>query len=164
MTNGSSSSLFFRSAISFLILRSSVRFLLRDKQSAPSFSTIYCSSWLLNILRYGLPQIAPSLYSSLPALMPSTMKSRFTPYSFWAVTSLRVAPLRFHSPYSAISQPLISHLLMILHLNAVAHLYTKFENPLSFFLYLEISFLFVPAFLIKFLLLFLFRYHRLYIF
>ena len=31
------------------------------------------------------------------------MKSRVTPYSFWAVTSLRTAPLRFHSPYSAIS-------------------------------------------------------------
>src|SRR4029077_6263880 len=34
---------------------------------------------------------------------PFTMKSRVTPYSFWAVTSLRTAPLRFHSPYSAIS-------------------------------------------------------------
>ncbi len=45
----------------------------------------------------------PSRYSSLPARMPFTMKSRLTPYSFWAVTSLRVAPLRFHSPYSAIS-------------------------------------------------------------
>jgi hypothetical protein len=30
------------------------------------------------------------------------MKSWLTPYSFRAVTSLRVAPLRFHSPYSAI--------------------------------------------------------------
>src|SRR5262245_7724610 len=30
------------------------------------------------------------------------MKSRVTPYSFWAVTSLRTAPLRTHSPYSAI--------------------------------------------------------------
>ena len=29
------------------------------------------------------------------------MKSRVTPYSFWAVTSLRTAPFRFHSPYSA---------------------------------------------------------------
>src|SRR5437899_1190582 len=35
--------------------------------------------------------------------MPFTMKSRVTPYSFSAVTSLRTAPLRFHSPYSAIS-------------------------------------------------------------
>src|ERR1700680_1094538 len=33
------------------------------------------------------------------------MKSRGTPYSFWAVTSLSVAPLRFHSPYSAIYVP-----------------------------------------------------------
>src|SRR5712671_7787803 len=44
----------------------------------------------------------PSRYSSLPALIPFTMKSRVTPYSFSAVTSLRVAPLRFHSPSSAI--------------------------------------------------------------
>src|SRR6266568_1810207 len=33
--------------------------------------------------------------------MPLTMKSRLTPYSAWAVTSLSVAPLRFHSPYAA---------------------------------------------------------------
>src|SRR6266446_1132556 len=33
--------------------------------------------------------------------MPLTMTSRSTPYSALAVTSLRVAPLRFHSPYSA---------------------------------------------------------------
>src|ERR1700738_2416053 len=32
------------------------------------------------------------------------MKSRVAPYSFWAVTSLRTAPLRFHSPYSDISE------------------------------------------------------------
>src|SRR4030081_152378 len=46
--------------------------------------------------------MAPSRYSSLPALIPLTTKSRVTPYSFSAVTSLRVAPLRFHSPSSAI--------------------------------------------------------------
>ena len=34
--------------------------------------------------------------------MPFTMKSGLKPYSFLAVTSLRVAPFRFHSPYSAI--------------------------------------------------------------
>ena len=82
-------------------------------QQSLHINTVKLSTWwedlmrgdpvVLNILRYGLPQIAPSLYSSLPALMPSTMKSRLTPYSFWAVTSLRVAPLRFHSPYSAIT-------------------------------------------------------------
>jgi hypothetical protein len=33
--------------------------------------------------------------------VPDTIKSRVTPYSFWAVLSLRTAPLRFHSPYSA---------------------------------------------------------------
>ena len=33
--------------------------------------------------------------------MPFTMKSRVTSYSLRAVTSLRTAPLRFHSPYSA---------------------------------------------------------------
>src|SRR6266850_3032140 len=33
--------------------------------------------------------------------MPLTMKSRLTPYSALAVTSLNVAPLRFHSPYAA---------------------------------------------------------------
>src|SRR6266851_126045 len=33
--------------------------------------------------------------------MPLTMKSRLTPYSALAVTSHSVAPLRFHSPYSA---------------------------------------------------------------
>ena len=37
--------------------------------------------------------------------MPSTIKSRSTPYSFFAVTSLRVAPLRFHSPDSAMFYP-----------------------------------------------------------
>jgi hypothetical protein len=31
------------------------------------------------------------------------LESWVTPYSFWAVTSLRTAPFRFHSPYSAIS-------------------------------------------------------------
>ena len=39
------------------------------------------------------------------------MKSRSTLYSFFAVTSLRVAPLRFHAPYSALSarsDPMIS--------------------------------------------------------
>src|SRR5712691_12340898 len=33
--------------------------------------------------------------------MPWTIKSRLTPYSALAVTSLSVAPLRFHAPYSA---------------------------------------------------------------
>src|ERR1017187_404657 len=51
---------------------------------------------------YGLPHTTPSRYSSLPARIPFTMKSRLTPNSFRAVTSLRVAPLRFHSSYSAI--------------------------------------------------------------
>src|ERR1017187_8016572 len=51
---------------------------------------------------YGLPHTTPCQYSSLPARIPFTMKSRLTPHSFRAVTSLRVAPLRFHSPYSAI--------------------------------------------------------------
>src|SRR5258707_13318316 len=32
------------------------------------------------------------------------MKSRVTPYSFWAVTWLRTAPLRFLRPYSGISE------------------------------------------------------------
>src|SRR5712691_6599780 len=62
---------------------------------------MYVSSCLLKTLRYGLPHIAPSRYSSLPVWMPWTMKSRLTPYSALAVTSLSVAPLRFHSPYSA---------------------------------------------------------------
>src|SRR3990170_1703891 len=64
---------------------------------------MYCSSCLLKTRRYGLPHTAPSRYSSLPDRMPFTIKSRLTPSSFLAVTSLRVAPLRFHSPYSAIS-------------------------------------------------------------
>src|SRR5690606_17838636 len=44
----------------------------------------------------------PSRNSSFPALIPLIMNSRSTPYSFFAVTSLRLAPFRFHSPYSAI--------------------------------------------------------------
>lgn len=64
---------------------------------------MYFSSWLLRILRYGFPYIDPCRYSSLPVSMPLTMKSRPTPYSAFAVTSLRVAPFRFHSPYSAIA-------------------------------------------------------------
>src|SRR3989442_11662213 len=62
---------------------------------------MYCSSRLRKTLRYGLPYIAPSRYSSLPVWMPLTMQSWLTPYSALAVTSLSVAPLRFHSPYSA---------------------------------------------------------------
>jgi hypothetical protein len=44
-----------------------------------------------------LPHIERSRYSNLPARMPFTRKARSTPCSFFAVTSLRVAPLRFHS-------------------------------------------------------------------
>src|SRR5712691_7138329 len=62
---------------------------------------MYVSSCLLKTLRYGLPHIDPSRYSSLPVWMPLTMKSRLTPYSTLAVTSLSVAPLRFHAPYAA---------------------------------------------------------------
>src|ERR1035438_6930850 len=69
---------------------------------------MYASSWPRSTRMYGLPWIAPSRYSSFPALMPLTMKSESTPYSLRAVTSLRVAPLRVHSPYSAMSPPLIS--------------------------------------------------------
>src|SRR4030042_346556 len=63
---------------------------------------MYFSSWLLRILRYGFPHMAPSRNSSLFGSMPLIMKSRLMPYSALAVTSLRVAPFRFHSPYSAI--------------------------------------------------------------
>jgi hypothetical protein len=49
----------------------------------------------------------PSRYSSFPALTPLTMKSESTPYYLRAVTSLRVALFRDHSPYSAMSHPMM---------------------------------------------------------
>jgi hypothetical protein len=45
-----------------------------------------------NVRVAGLPWIAASRYSSLPALMPLMIKPDSTPYSLRAVTSLRVAP------------------------------------------------------------------------
>jgi len=90
----------------------------------------------------------------------STMKSDSLHIPSGQLRPLRVAPLRFHSPYSAISQPLITHLLMILHLNAVAHPYTKLKIHYHSFISGNF-FSFRSSILIKFLLLFLFRYYRL---
>jgi hypothetical protein len=64
----------------------------------------------------------PLLGNHLPARIPSTRNSRVFPYSFWAVTSLRTAPLRFHSPYSAMADqiPRRDHLENQRHWSTVA--------------------------------------------
>ncbi len=70
----------------------------------------------------GCPNAAPSPKSISPARIPSTMNSRVIPYSFWVVTSLKTAPLRFHSPYSAMADqiPRRDHLENQQHWSTVA--------------------------------------------